>query len=104
MHKIYLRQALMHVWVQKSAEAFKFWQYIISIVFCFFGVPCTLESESWLRSGITDMNINIYTTRRAVIKNDTPAFIVQSRTIWTEVTHIIWQKGVPMSEVLQKCP
>ena len=28
MHKINLRQALMHVWVQQSAEAFKFQQYI----------------------------------------------------------------------------
>ena len=33
MHKIYLCQALMHVWVQQSAEAFKFYQYVISIVF-----------------------------------------------------------------------
>jgi hypothetical protein len=35
MRKIYLRQALMHVWVQQSAEAFKFKQYVISIVFVF---------------------------------------------------------------------
>ena len=45
MHKIYLRQALMHVWVQQSAEAFKFQQYIYFNSFRFFcdtlvqGVP-----------------------------------------------------------------
>jgi hypothetical protein len=32
MYKIYLRQAFMHLWVQQSAEAFKFQQYVISIV------------------------------------------------------------------------
>ena len=36
MHKIYLRQALMHVWVQQSAEAFKFLQYIYFNSFRFF--------------------------------------------------------------------
>jgi hypothetical protein len=31
----------MHVWVQQSAEAFKFEQYVISIVLGFLGTPCT---------------------------------------------------------------
>jgi hypothetical protein len=36
MHKIYLRQALMHVWVQQSAEAFKFKQCVNFNAFGFF--------------------------------------------------------------------
>jgi hypothetical protein len=38
MHKMYLHQAIMHLWngrVQQSAEAFKFYHYVISIVLVF---------------------------------------------------------------------
>jgi hypothetical protein len=39
MRKIYLCQAFMHLWVQQSAEAFKYEEYDISIVLGFFGTP-----------------------------------------------------------------
>ena len=46
MHKLYLRQSLMHVWVQQSAEAFKILTIRYFNSFRFLGHPVyTIQGE-----------------------------------------------------------